>query len=184
MCTVVTTSKELASRGQKIQQMLRPISQRRTGPAWKGRSDRSDYVIGAHDGLVTSQDHRDWRFATFKRDFLAGYFEWWRQPTHEDLWYLHQAYLHLYRINRVVGAEADYLCLHCDPDELKGSKHFDYKRGPHMHVMVAEAPIPHAHIALHCGRVDDVLVSVEVLTAALGSAIAMIKDQILDQIEQ
>ncbi len=76
--------------------------------------------------------------------------------------------------------------MHCDPNEPDDSgllKHAIYKRGPHIHVTAADQPLPHSHIALNVTQIDNVLSSFENLSAAFGSGVVMIRDQVLDVLD-
>jgi hypothetical protein len=114
----------------------------------------------------------------------GSYFERW-VPTSEKRrnYYLAQAYLHLYWRERASDAESEFLALHCDPnepDDIGLRKHAQYKRGPHIHVVAATQPLPHAHLALNLGHLAEVLGSVERLTTAVSSGVNLIRYQVLD----
>jgi hypothetical protein len=59
-----------------------------------------------------------------------------------------------------------------------------YKKGPHLHIKAAEAPLPHAHFALNLGHLDAVLESVESLSEAMRYGIIMLKEEVLDRCSQ
>lgn len=213
----------LASRGQIIRKLLQPISRQKDGPAWEIKASSSGLVIATHDGAHPTSEYRDWRFSTFVHDFNGMYFErWLRNEEDEESWYLERAYLSIYRrINW--NEEKEFLCLHCDPNEVSESeepedkfgkvsnktgirlrkkginfknkterpnnktgkldqpKNEKYKKGPHLHIKAAEAPLPHAHFALNLGHLDAVLESVESLSEAIEYEIIMLKEEVLDR---
>jgi hypothetical protein len=172
---------QLRSRGRLLQQLLRPLArQSSVGPAWQNRTGPSSWVIAMHDGSPPVSDHLAWRFATFVPHVRAGYYESWI-PLGEGLWCLDRAYLHVYKTISGTAEEKDFVFLHCDPNEPADTRHGPYKRGPHLHVRAAEPPLPRAHIAL-MGRqaLDLCMSSVDALTDALGWAVGMLKDQVLD----
>lgn len=180
-----TSIENLATRGNVIRTFLRPIAGRPGGPAWDNRPTATGFIIATHDGAPPTGDYRDWRFATILPGFRGMYFERWLRvgSDRKQIWYLERAYLHLYEtIDHVTGQEAEYLCLHVDPNLPNDSAHWIYKRGPHLHVSTARHPIPHAHIALNRGHLDDVLRSVESLSQAMALAITMIREEILDSL--
>jgi hypothetical protein len=92
---------------------------------------------------------------------------------------LERAYLHLYRRSDLNNADDEIFALHCDPNEPQSERHYRYKAGPHVHLSTARDPLHHSHIALNNSNLAEVLSSVPNLTVALGSAIAMVDDQVL-----
>jgi hypothetical protein len=173
---------ELEHRGEYVRQLLKPIAKRSSGPAWQRKSSVGEFIIGTHDGSPIRSDYRDWRFTSVVHNFQAMYFEIWRRSEvkEKEYWYLYRAYLSIYQIDRGQQKETEFLCLHCDPNEADNAPHAIYKRGPHLHINVANHPIPHAHIALNRCHLEEVLNSVNSLTEALKLAIQMLKDEILD----
>ncbi len=173
------TSEQLMSRGGQIQKLLRPISMVKTGPAWQHRSSSYECVFGTHDGSRPMTGHRDWRFTTKSADYSANYYERWVSEHANGNWCLSQAYLTIFK-QEAFKDEREFLCLHCDPLTQDNEAHAEYKKGPHIHVRAAEESLRHAHIALHCGQLDEVLSSPENLTTALANAILMISREVLD----
>lgn len=152
-------------------------------------SGSGDVTLVAFSGsLPIAEFHEQWRFTTHVPNLQGGYYERWL-PVNEKRkrFYLDRAYLHLYKAAREGGlvVEKEILALHCDPNEpdepahWHGLRHSSYKRGPHLHVTVAEQPIPHSHFALNACHLDFVLRSMETLTHALRTAVRMIEDQVL-----
>lgn len=198
MPNVTLSISDLASRGNDVRTMLLPIAaaEQEGGPAWQPRSSSSEFVIGTHDGSPAGSDYRNWTFSTVISNIRAQYFERWLKFDNmgQEIWYLERAYLHVYIVNRASGDRKEILCLHCDPDDEPDVKLKDdapekyqrllkqsyYKKHPHLHVKVADPPFPHAHIALHVGFLPRISSSVNALTEAMGHAIQMIKDEVLD----
>ena len=176
---IEVSERELANRWHTIQRMLRPISPIHTGPACDREITTSYVIWGVHDGARARRGYREWRFSTRVHGYVANYFEYWVR-LNRNRWYLHRAYLTIFAIDQVEG-ETEYLCLHCDPNEPPGTSHAAYKQGPHLHIKKANHPIPHAHLALNKGHLENVLESVSSLTKAMEDGITMIRTQVLDQ---
>jgi len=175
------SANELAGRGGRIQQLLRPISRIVTGPAWARLSGPSRIIIGTHDGARPSSDYKDWRFTIDARRHYGMYFETWRAET-QSRFVLDQAYLHIYE--RIDVNERQIICLHCDPSLSPGADHERYKRGPHIHMSAAGFPFDRAHIALQGPDVSPVLKSAETLHNALAWGVEMIRDEVLALIRE
>lgn len=180
---ICTSRKNLAGRGNVVRSLLAPISGSEGGPSWGTKASSTEFVIAVHEGNPPMGTYRDWRFATVVSEYRGMYFErWLRSGTGaREFWYLERAYLNLFEtIQYPAIQESEYLCLHIDPNLPANAAHRNYKCGPHLHISTAKPPIPHAHIALNRGHVDDVLSSVEKFSVALEHAIHMIKDEIFD----
>jgi hypothetical protein len=177
----------LRGRGPQISEMLRPlVGSRRV--AFSTAPHRNEFIIAVHSGSRPDTLPREWRFTTPIRKIRGSYWERWAPSSEKRTrYYLEQAYLQLYRRDAVEDDEHELLALHCDPNEPDDSgeiTHAIYKRGPHIHVMTAQQPLPHSHFALNMGHLSDVLDSVENLSDAISLAITMIRDQVLDIFEQ
>lgn len=171
------SQEELARRGTRIQQLLRPISRMATGPAWTRQSiGTSRIIIGTHDEARPSSDYRDWRFTLDARRHHAMYFEAWRLET-RNRFVLDQAYLNLYE--RIETNEKEIVCLHCDPSLSLDADHARYKRGPHIHMSIAGFPYGRVHIALQGPDLVPVLRTTDTLHSALAWGVEMIRDEIL-----
>jgi hypothetical protein len=194
---------ELQSRGNRIREILEPISNRRA-TAWKPISSSRRWIIGVHEGAPPVSDYRGWRFSTILPGFLAQYFEWWLRSDEDgqEYWYLDRAYLNIYQFDKITGGETKFLCLHCDPnlidtdsrddDEEEGlesnvqqpSSHVEYKKIPHIHIKqgAAKAPFPtKAHITLNIGYSEQVLYSIESLSEAMELAVLMLREEVFDR---
>lgn len=176
---------KLSARGQRISEMLLPI----TGSprlAYSLVPQRNEIVIAVHSGSRPVTDPREWRFTTPVLRMRGAYFERWVPNTEKRKdYHLLQAYLHLYWRERGEhrDQESEILALHCDPNEPNDeglTNHARYKRGPHIHVVAARQPLPHAHFALNAGHLSEVLASLERLSAAVASGVNLIRDQVLD----
>jgi hypothetical protein len=178
-------SQELFRRGGDVCELLGPLTG--SGASRAGFDYRSSYgqvSLAAFSGPRPVSDSIDlWRFTTRVPTLRGSYFERWL-PVNErrKRYFLDRGYLHLYVSTRM-GAEPtekQILALHCDPNEPEASKHWRYKRGPHLHISVAESPIPHSHFALNAFHLDSVLRSTENLSEAFGAAVKMLEDQVLE----
>ena len=184
MPTIMLSSEAFYHRGQLISDLLRPISRMTSGPAYAIRPSSNRAVIGTHDGSPPTSGYRDWRFATGYSGMSCRYFEiWLPEDMRVQRWYLHNAYLTIFRRQGPQSDESELLSLHCDPDELddQDDSRGIYKRGPHLHIKAADEPIPKSHLALTIGHLSQVLSSPDDLTEALGWSIQMVKDEILDR---
>jgi hypothetical protein len=171
------SEKDLARRGTRIQQLLRPISPWTSGPAWTRLPlGTSQIIIGTHDEARPSSHYRDWRFTIDARSHHAMYFEVWRTETQNRL-VLDQAYLNIYE--KTGTSEKEIICLHCDPSLAPDADHAKYKRGPHIHMSVAGFPYDRAHIALQGPDIAAILKSADALDGALAWGVEMIRDEII-----
>jgi hypothetical protein len=171
------SQEQLAVRGARIQQLLRPISKNISGPAWSRVARGTDAVIiGTHDEARPTSHYRDWRFTVDAKDYHAMYFELWRLKT-QTRFSLEQAYLSVYQ--RIISDEREVICLHCDPLTASNAEHGKYKRGPHIHMSMAGSPFDKAHIALSGPNIEPVLRSMATLHSAFAWGVQMIRDEIL-----
>lgn len=171
------SEKELARRGARVQELLRPISKWQAGPAWTRLSIGASHIlIGTHDEAPPTANYRDWRFTISARKHHGMYFEIWRAEA-SNYFSLERAYLNVYE--RDGTSESEIVCLHCDPSLPVGAAHAIYKRGPHIHMSTARSPYDSAHIALHGRDLGPILRSVDTLHSALAWGIEMINDEIL-----
>lgn len=172
--------KDLQSRGEKIRELLNPLVRHPSAPAWKLIATPPSYIIGVHDGSPVQPHYRDWRFATFINDYRGMYFELWKRLD-SFKYNLETACLSIYQtIDSHTQEEREFLSLHCDPTVSNDAPHAIYKRGPHLHIKTADDPIPRAHIALNRCHLDDILSSIQFLSEAIGHAIKMLKEEILE----
>lgn len=151
-------------------------------------SYRSVVMIGVHSGARPEFGVADWRFSTMVRGIRGGYHERWIAVDEKrQRFYIERAYLHLYRRRADESDEAEIVAMHCDPNEPDDSgvlRHAVYKRGPHIHVTASEQPFPHSHIALNATELDDVLSSINSLHSAVTAGVVLLRDQVLDVLDQ
>ena len=172
-----------AQRFTKIPQLLSDIVTNPDRLGCKQVPGRNEYTIGAYDGSTPPNfDYRDWRFRTLNSELRANYFEIWRPAdSQQSEWFLFRAYLTLFRINPASADEDEIVALHCDPAEPDAEPHVEYKRGPHLHMLTADDPLHHSHIALNNPRYLDshVLTSFEAFTDHLNDAMKFISEQVI-----
>jgi len=170
---------KVRNRVNPLRKLLKPLSHDLDGPAIKVESNNDRIVVlAAHGGGITSSEpYRDLRFSTTVKELNAAYFEIWKKADN-NRYFLDRAYLGLYQLHSYDEIPSEFLALHCDPYD-KGI-HSDYKRGPHLHVMGAQDPFPHAHLALNLCHLEEVLANTSKLFEAYGKAVQMIRFQILD----
>jgi hypothetical protein len=171
----------------KISQLLIPLIKKAHRLNCKKVPGGNQQIIGVYDGATPSDiSYRDWRFKTKHDDLRGNYYEIWKpNDVKQDEWYLFRAYLTIYKIERISITEImerNIIALHCDPDEGEREPHAKYKQGPHLHILAADDPLPHAHISLNnpkylgpaftsfdsfCHYLDDALEFVESQIIAL-----------------
>jgi hypothetical protein len=174
---VILAAGDVIKRAAKIRALLRPISRVSSGPATENIQSGGLWIIGTRDETTVASNYRDWRFATSADKHHAMYFEAWR-VVDKRRYKWQSAYLNIYR--RTAGqGEEEVICLHCDPAEAIHAPHARYKRGPHLHFSSAGDPLKHAHIALHMGRVDDIVQRCESIHNHLALGVEMIRDEVL-----
>lgn len=187
MPSVELSEKNISLRGNEIQHLLRILSRVPQGPAYRRIGGSDTITFGVHEGAPSLSGFREWRFATSFRGFWANYYEVWTSMHGEEKkYYLSKAYLTIYKKSGIQSmAEQEFICLHCDPNETDDSENgiAIYKKGPHLHIKVAQEPIPKAHLALARGHLDSVLSNATTLTEAFEWCIQMIKDEILSRVQ-
>ncbi|MCF0050620.1 hypothetical protein LXM25_11150 [Dyadobacter sp. LJ53] len=135
-------------------------------------------ILGVSDINESGTEYGSWRFATQTNNFSAMYYERWL-PHQYNIYYLDRAYFHLYRTDPIQLRSEEYILLHCDANEPEEAAHAKFKQSPHLHFSFAEQPIPHSHIALNNGNLNEILSSVDLLHEAFRQAVYMINEQIL-----
>ena len=120
---------------------------------------------------------RDWRFRTPVRRLVGCYFEQWISVDGTNRVYgLDRIAFSLLLLERI--SEREVVALHSDPNEPDGP-HAPFKRGPHLHVTLAEQPLPHAHLGLAMESMPALIDSVDGLTAAVERALFMLSEEVL-----
>lgn len=177
----------LSARGHDLCEMLTPIAGK-VRLAYRVVPYRSEIMIGIHSGRRPESAVTDWRFSTVVRGIRGAYHERWIAVDEKrQRFYIERAYLHLYRRRDDEADETEIMAMHCDPNEPDDSgvlNHAVYKRGPHIHVTVSEQPFPHSHIALNAMQLDTVLGSVGSLHSAVTAGVTLLRDQVLDVLDE
>ena len=177
---------ELQDRQPAIRQMLQPLL-KTPEDVWV-----RSHQIG-RDGLVWAAvqrnssaegDYTEWLFRTNLPDLYANYYERWQRfiSNGQDKWYLERTYIHFHLLDRSTRTRREVLLLHCDPNENR--EHAEYKQSPHLHILTAPEPWPHAHLALNVGYLPLMLKDASSLTLNLQKVIAMLKDQVLSPLTE
>ena len=186
MARILATIRELKLRGNQVRQVLEPLAKSKGRLKWKPRSSSDTFVIGAYSGKAPSGPYRTWRFVTKVSGYTANYFEEWEKDGVNaegvEVWEIQKAYLNIYRYERGRNSETEVICLHCDPYISSTAPYSENKRGPHIHVVDANHPLPKAHIALCRNDLSSVLSSVNDLTSALKMGIQMIDDEVMSRL--
>jgi hypothetical protein len=138
------------------------------------------YILATFDGSKLNDVYRDWRFSSYRHGFRCMYFEEWVPvDANKKAWLLKQMAFSLFRILPNIRKEVEVLAIHCEPLEPDGQQHIRYKRGLHLHVVLAQQPIPHAHFSINDGFVSNVMSNINSFSDALKSALEMVNDQVI-----
>jgi hypothetical protein len=137
-------------------------------------------------GVVGPSQHSSnvekFRFPTAANNIFGYYQEVWVALSKTpQIYTLEKAYFHLYE-QISVDKENEYILLHADPNEPKGSPHYNYKCGPHLHFEFAPPPLPRAHIALNLGNLKSVINSLKDLDIAIHKGVSLLRHQVLDSL--
>jgi len=182
MTKITILADKITSRHDKIRKLLRPLrpSNRDVGCNIKEGKDDGGRVVAAHDGGGISSTQK-WIFRTFVADVWAEYYELWLPSGNSKRLALQKAYLHLYRPDEKRGSLKEFVCVHCDPQEDENSPGGRYKKGPHLHIRAADKPLPKSHFPLNLGHLNEILESVDALTMAMGDAVQVLADEVLNK---
>ena len=167
--------KGVVARLPKVSSLLRPLrtDEKPVGCDFDRSAIGAGRIIAAHDGPIPAGgNYRSWYFRTAIDGLRGQYFEVWREAG--QLFTLSQAYLHLYRIGANAAELDEIVALHSDPADTN-----KYKIGPHIHVALAEHPLPRCHFALDLGRLEEVTSTIASLDTALQRAIQLVADEVL-----
>lgn len=172
MCKIKLNEAELGKRtsGKEILSIIKPLLNDKTKIPCKSLpigSNAIKIILGTPIFGV------EYRFNIYKENFSAEYFELWRTQN-AATWYLDRIYLHLYHTDKQFREEKQYFCIHSDPEDTNTYKHL------HLHINIANEPIPKSHIALADGN-QGLIKKKEALFTAFNRAIKMVKIEILDR---
>jgi hypothetical protein len=132
----------------------------------KGRSPSS--ILNPEDALVP----------TYVSGLLLNYYESWKEVRGSDQYYLDRAYMHMHL--RLGGAQPrQILSLHCDPGMHHSQEHYQYKRGPHLHVEGANPNLARAHISLCLTDVELGGSDVRQLTESFRAAVGLVVKELV-----
>jgi hypothetical protein len=185
MPVILTLDEFLSSRVERVENLLRPFSVVRRGQVicqmLKG-PHRDGKVITSNDLLRRGDsDYRDWRFRSYVPSIWFQYFELWQMLDGGKSVSLYQAYLNVFRQDRIARTLNEFVCIHCDPSDGSKEPLGSYKRGPHLHVVQAESPLCDSHFPLNLSHLEAVLHSAESLTEAIGKAFEIIREEVLEK---
>ncbi len=180
MNVVVSHQTLFQRRIDEVQKFLRPI---RRHPTLHCQFYRPQYaggkVLAAHDGEPDGSDFHSWQCRTTAKTVWFTYFELWKPTAQRENWFLDRAYMHLFRADADTRTLIQMLCVHADPNCEDAMPLRLLKRGPHIHVSTAEAPLPECHFALNFGHLQRVLSNSARFTRAFRDAIHMVADDVI-----
>jgi hypothetical protein len=175
---------ELETRARLLQGLLSPL--RKDGILVAGEVCWGLYMgckaVAAHDGPRSNQPFEDWRFRTLVPHVWGQYYELWKPSTQKALLTLNRAYLNIFIQNGTPPRLEKFVCIHCDPCESGNTLQCAYKRGPHLHVLRAEEPIPQSHFPLNFGHLDHVLSSTTDIMKAMSDSVQVLRLELLDRL--
>ena len=183
MASVTIEIDALYTRVSQIQKLLNPLRP-------KGKPVACDIcrhtfagckVISAHQGKSSLDYYDDLNFVTFVSRIWGQYYEFWKPCDTQNKFIMNRAYLNIHIENRETNVFDKLISLHCDPHEEGTTLQCLYKQGPHFHVQKAEHPIPKCHFPLNLTDLDKVLSSIKEITSAMGRAIQVICDELLER---
>jgi hypothetical protein len=175
---IVDVSSLVSTRTSQLLDIFSTISLKGKKININNPSSGGNLIFGISDGIESGVNFRDWRFKTVSDDIVANYHEVWNTQS-KGKYFLVRSYLHLYLFKKEELSETEYILWHCDASEPDHTPHAIYKQSPHIHIEIAQHPIPKAHIALYNGRVSNTLRDIETFNVALKESLIMIDSQIL-----
>jgi len=180
---IVLSADNIYTRFAEIRKILRPLSNTEIACNFYDARVGRGKVIAAYQGTKPEKyNYRDWYFKTVVSEFIGSYFELWEPNKSGTEWYLNRAYFTLFKKAGADKSPIEYVCVHCDPNEPDGAPHFNYKRGPHIHIKAAHDPIPRAHIALDLTNVNALINDIDLFNQSVERAMVLIKEEILEQV--
>ena len=181
MPVMLNVANLIPGRLKKVQAILRPLAKKgKPVPCNFVPNPRAKSICGHGGG--PGQDHTNIWFPTSVNGIQGQYHEIWYPLGGEHEWWMERAYFGIRRVVRTLAKAEEILCVHsdpmCDVDDPVGS----YKRGPHLHVSVAQSPIAKAHFPLNLGHLEDVLSSCDNLSQAISLAIKVVCDEVISRL--
>lgn len=169
---IICTERELATRTNKIRNLLNSIGNGRIAAARIPTGDKHSVILSAYSGSLLKLTHTDMRFKTTSDGHKGCYYEVW--VLNQSNWALKCAYL------QILENDKEILSLHCDPLEPKTSKSYKYKCGPHIHIKhPSDEKISNAHISLNLSNFENVVSSLENFDSTFAMAIKMVQEEFL-----
>ena len=178
----IQDSELYSKRRTQITRMLRPLKTER--PLYCARvpyRKPGAIALVARDIESEKPTHRDYPFRLKDSQVDCHYFEIWRVSERERMCTLYHAHLIVCKVIRRERVSQELLCIHCDPMDTSDEPAGSYKRGPHLHVVMAEAPLPRCHFPLCLTDLDSVLDSPESLTRAMQHIVGVIQHEVVDR---
>jgi hypothetical protein len=139
----------------------------------------------ARSTTYTGSDWTKWQFTTRNTNYIAKYYENWKQE--DDNFVFYKSILNIYTTAYGINEEPnEFILLHCEPfDKIDSISKNRFKRGYHLHFKETCNFIPNnAHIALTSSdrNLGCILSDIRELNEALKFNIEMINKEILDNI--
>lgn len=182
MFKILLDEKSLIKRGPKLSAILKPLRDNSNPIPWKRLSKTESEIIFSVQEKEIISNYRDWRINTFHKNFKANYFERWIGDN-GNKWCLERCYLNIYHLNKSKGEETEYICLHADPLENK-YEHLEFKQAFHLHIIKADQPIPHSHLAFGHQFLNEIYRSEDTFFFHFKKNLQLIVKEILERVPQ
>jgi len=165
----------------KVQKLLQPF--RGAGPPvpcqFVNIPRQPVQVIAAAQKTSSGYDYAQWTFPTSVKNIFGKYYESWSWVKERERFRLERCYLSVVRLDVVSRGYQAILCVHCDPTCTEVEPLKSFKSGPHLHVELADDPIPKCHFPLNLGHLKQVLSSEQEITTAMRSAVRVITEEVM-----
>ena len=184
MATILLSADRLRTgRIREVQTLLQPFRERGLPVPCQFVSvpGTSAKLIAANIRTSNAYDYKQWWFPTWVSNIYAQYYEAWSQADAGRKYGLERCYLSLARLGAPDRGYESIVCVHCDPTCAEPEPLRSFKSGPHLHVELAEPPLPKCHFPLNLAQLGEVLSSAETVTRAMGSAVRVITDEVMRQ---
>ena len=175
-------TEEVFSRKREVELLLRPLAQGVNRFTCDKINAGNKTVLYAVRGPTKTTDaHRDWRFRSFVDTIVFRYTESW-VSVGEGNFDLSHFSLGLHKSSDRTD-DKEWLSFDCEPTHSESDPHGIYKQGPHLHIKVANDPLPHVHFPLITATyLPQVLDSSDTLFCAVSDIVATLKEQVLSVI--